>query len=297
MKNILLCTLMLSMVLVSCDLFDSGEEKPAPAPFPENLEMEAKSAIASNSEFGFDLYKKLYQDHTSDNMMLSPVSISLALAMTYNGAEGDTKAAFENTLHLAGFSRNQINNIYKNLQNYLEKTDSKVQMNIANSVWSKEGTNVEDDFKNKIDEFYNADFRTEDFSNPATLDAINNWVEQNTEGKIQNILDAIPADAFMYLINTIYFKGKWTYSFDSKDTYTGNFTNEEGSISQVDYMTAEMDIKHFNNDLFTAIELPYGNKDYAMLILLPNENKKVSYPRRVLSSKATVQFEVALGGV
>ncbi|MDE5422784.1 serpin family protein [Ancylomarina sp. DW003] len=237
--------------------------------------MEAKSAIASNNEFGFDLFKKLYQDNSSDNMMISPVSISLALAMTYNGAEGETKTAFENTLHLEDLSRDQINIIYQNLQNYLKKTDSKVQMNIANSIWSKQGTNVEEKFKTNINEFYNAEFRIEDFSNPATLDAINNWVEQNTEGKIQNILGRIPDNAFMYLINAIYFKGIWTNSFDTKDSYSGEFTDEKEGVSQVDYMTAEMDINYFNNDLFTAIELPYGDKDYAMIIFLPNENKKV----------------------
>lgn len=266
---------MLSILFVSCDLFDSGKNETAPTPFPENMEMEAKSAIASNNEFGFDLFKKLYQDNSSDNMMISPVSISLALAMTYNGAEGETKTAFENTLHLEDLSRDQINIIYQNLQNYLKKTDSKVQMNIANSIWSKQGTNVEEKFKTNINEFYNAEFRIEDFSNPATLDAINNWVEQNTEGKIQNILGRIPDNAFMYLINAIYFKGIWTNSFDTKDTYSGEFTDEKEGVSQVDYMTAEMDINYFNNDLFTAIELPYGDKDYAMIILLPNENKKV----------------------
>lgn len=276
MKNICLFTVMFSILFVSCDLFDSDEKEPALQAFPENMEMEAKSIIASNNGFGFDLFQKLYQDDSPENMMISPISISLALAMTYNGAEGETQTAFENTLHLTDLSRNQINKIYKSLQYYLKRTDSKIQMNIANSVWSKQGTIVEEEFKDNISEFYDAEFRTEDFSNPATLDAINHWVERNTEGKIKNILNQIPADAFMYLINTIYFKGEWTYSFNTKDTYTGNFTDEKGGITQVDYMTAEMDIKHFRNDLFEAIELPYGNKDYSMVIFLPNENKKVA---------------------
>lgn len=276
MKHVLLLTVMLSLIITSCDLFDSGEKQPAPQPFPENMELEAKSVIASNNGFGFDLYQKLYQDDSSDNMMISPISISLALAMTYNGAEGETQAAFENTLHLTDLSRDQINNIYKSLQNYLERTDPKIRMNIANSVWSKQGTTVEEEFKDNISEFYNAEFRVEDFSNPATLDAINHWVEENTEGKIKNILDHISPDDFMYLINAIYFKGEWTNPFDTKDTYTGKFTNEEGVISQANYMTTEMHIGYLNNDLFSAIELPYGNKDYSMVILLPNEDKKIA---------------------
>jgi len=276
MKKHFLFTMMLSIFFVSCNLFDSGDEQPAPKPFPENMEMEAKSIITSNNGFGFDLFQKLYQDDSPENMMISPTSISLALAMTYNGAEGETKTVFENTLHLTDLSRDQINSIYKNLQHYLKRTDSKVQMNIANSVWSKQGTTVEEEFKDNINKFYDAEFRVEDFSNPATLDAINHWVERNTEGKIQNILDEIPADAFMYLINAIYFKGEWTNRFETKDTYTGNFADEQGNISQVDYMKAEMGINHLRNDLFEAIELPYGNKDYSMVIFLPNENKKVS---------------------
>jgi serpin B len=266
---------MLSIILISCNLFNSGEEKPAPKPFPENMELEAKSVIASNNAFGFDLFQNLYQDDSSDNMMISPISISLALAMTYNGTKGETQTAFENALHLPDLSHDQINSIYQNLQNYLEKTDPKVRMNIANSVWSKQGPNVEKEFKDNIQDYYNAEFRIEDFSDPATLNAINNWVEQNTEGKIQNILNKIDSDAFMYLINAIYFKGKWTNSFDIKDTYSSKFTDEEEIISQADYMTAEMDVNYQNNDLFTAIELPYGDKDYSMVILMPNEGKKV----------------------
>ena len=276
MKRILFFTIMSSMILVSCDLFDSDEKKTAPTPFPENMELEAKSVIASNNEFGFDLFKKIYQDDSAENMMISPISISLALAMTYNGAEGETQTAFENTLHLTDFSRDQINAIYQNLQNYLEKTDPKVRINIANSVWSKLGTNVEEEFKKNIQEFYNAEFRVEDFSNPATLHAVNNWVEDNTEGKIQNILDRIDCDAFMYLINAIYFKGKWANSFDIKNTYSGIFTDEDAVNSTAKYMTTNMHVGYLNNDVFTALELPYGNKDYSMVILLPNENKKIA---------------------
>lgn len=263
------------MVLVSCDLFNSEEEKPAPLPFPENMEMEAKSVIASNNGFGFDLFQNLYEDDSSDNMMISPLSISLALAMTYNGAEGETQTAFENTLHLTNLSRDQINIIYQTLQNYLVRTDPKVRMNIANSVWSKQGTNVEKEFKDNIKEFYDAEFRVEDFSDPATLNEINNWVERNTEGKIQHILDHISSDDFMYLINAIYFKGEWANPFDIKDTYNGNFTDEKGVISTANYMTANMHIGYLDNDLFTALELAYGNKDYSMVILMPAEDKKV----------------------
>ncbi|MGZ2369800.1 serpin family protein [Ancylomarina sp. YFZ004] len=276
MKHVLLFTLILSMVLVSCNLFDSGEEQPAPQPFPENMELEAKSVIASNNGFGFDLFRNLYQDDSSDNMMISPISISLALAMTYNGAEGETQTAFENTLHFTDLSRYQINTIYKKLQNYLKRIDPKVRMNIANSVWSKRGTMVEEEFKNNIKEFYEAEFRIEDFSNPATLDAINDWVEDKTEGEIQNILGKIDPNAFMYLINAIYFKGEWAKPFDIKDTYPGDFTDEEGVISRANYMTTNMHIGYLSNDLFTALELPYGNKDYAMVILLPNEDKKIA---------------------
>ncbi|RXQ90377.1 serpin family protein [Ancylomarina salipaludis] len=276
MKRILFFTFMSSIILISCNLFNSGGKKPAPQPFPEDMELEAKSVVASNNEFGFDLFKKLYQDNSAENMMISPTSISLALAMTYNGAEGETQTAFENTLHLTDLSRDQINTIYKNLQNYLKRTDPKIRLNIANSVWSKQGTNVEEEFKKNIREFYNAEFHIKNFSDPSTLNTINNWVEDNTEGKIQNILNKIDSDAFMYLINAIYFKGEWTNPFDVKNTYSGIFTNEEGVTSTANYMTTSMQANHLNNDIFTALELPYGNKDYSMVILLPNENKKIA---------------------
>ena len=124
--------------------------------------------------------------------------------MTYNGADGTTKLAMEEALNLQGLSTEEINNSYKKIIESLSTVDEKVTLNIANSIWYKNTFNVEPDFISTNQNYYNAEVSPLDFSNPEAKNTINNWVADKTNDKITEIINEIPANAVMYLINAIY---------------------------------------------------------------------------------------------
>jgi serine protease inhibitor len=245
---------------------------------PENnkipVDKSTEELIKSDNEFGIDLYKKLlaYQQDDS-NIILSPFSAALALAMTYNGADSTTKTAMEECLKKEGFTTEEINKIYKNLMNGLMSVDKNVTLNIANSIWYRDNFYVEQEFINTNQNFYDAEVKALDFGNPSAIDIINNWVEEKTNDKIQDIIKQISPLTVMFLINAIYFNGIWTYEFDEESTADNNFFLSDGSIMQVPTMYLEESLMYCENDLFSSVELFYGAGNYSMMILLPNHDK------------------------
>jgi serine protease inhibitor len=237
----------------------------------------AAELIEADTRFGLNLFGQVItMAEVPENLMISPVSVAVALGMTYNGANGDTKTAFEETLGFSGYSREEINTIHQALINHLLKADPKVIMEIANSIWYRQGFDVLQSFidTNKI--FYNAEVRGLDFGDPTAKDVINDWCALKTHDKIKDVLDGISSDVVMYLINAIYFNGTWTYQFDETKSYTGSFLKENGAYVDAGYMKMQTDVAYLSNELFTAVDLPYGNENFSMSILLPKSNKSVS---------------------
>ncbi|MCB8994388.1 MAG: serpin family protein [Bacteroidales bacterium] len=263
------------LFLLSLLIFFSCKKENVPNPVPDLLDnKKASEIIDADSHFGLELFSRIStMESCPENFMISPISVAVALGMTYNGAEGDTKTAFEQTLGFTGYSRGEINSINLSLIDYLLKTDPKTTLEIANSIWYKQGFPVLQTFIDTNRIYYNADVRDLDFANPNSVNIINSWCALKTHDKIQNVLDGIPADAVMYLINAIYFNGTWKYAFDDKDNSTGIFHKENGATTETEFMQMESDIQYFGNDLLSAIELPYGNGNYSMYILLPQEGK------------------------
>ena len=273
-KFILIGTFFLVIPFLSCN------KEVLPKENPELTFIDPKKAadlIEADTKFGLDLFKQvLNMPEIPENVMISPLSVAMALGMTYNGAAGETNTAFEETLRLNGFTRDEINNIHKTLLLYLLEADPKVVLEIANSIWYRHGFNVLQSFIDTNRLYYQAEVKDLNFNAPDAKDIINNWVALKTHDKIKDILDEIPVDAVMYLINAIYFNGMWTYKFDTKDTYTSTFTREDQSTAQVDFMKMEDEVNYLNNDVFSAVELPYGNKKFSMCFILPNEDKEIA---------------------
>lgn len=269
MKKLLFLAI-LSAIIYSCQK-DQNHDNPG-----INLISDKKAAllIESDSKFGLELFQKTTKmEEAPENLMISPVSVAVALGMTYNGANSDTKTAFEETLGFSGFSREEINSIHKELTRQIITSDPKVIMEIANSIWYKRGFSVLPSFLQINEEYYDAEVADLVFSDPASLDIINNWCAEKTHDKIKNVLDGISEDAVMYLINAIYFNGIWTYQFDESKSYNSTFLKEDGSCSDASYMQLQEDIAYLRNDLFTAIDLPYGNEKFSMSIFLPRAGK------------------------
>ncbi len=178
--------------------------------------------VAANTKFGFKLFEEILKQDSSKNIFVSPSSVAIALAMTYNGASGQTQQAMAKTLELQGMSLQQINAANATLKATLENPDPKVQLSIANSLWARAGVSFKQDFLQRNQNFYQALVTNLDFSSPNAVIVINNWVKQSTGGKIEQIVETITSDQVLFLINAIYFKGKWTQEFDKKQTANTN---------------------------------------------------------------------------
>ncbi|MFW6101430.1 MAG: serpin family protein [Bacteroidota bacterium] len=273
MKKCIVFTIL--MVVTGLNISCENEGQPEPNVGPKQIEIsaETRQLIDSDNKFGFELMQKIAESQDeAKNTMISPVSVSLALAMTYNGAAGETKKAMEETLHLNGLSTEQINESYKSLMESLLSVDEKVTMEIANSIWYREEFQVEQDFIDVNEKYYDAGVSALDFDNPEAVDIINNWVAEKTHNKIPEIIEKIDPLDVMFLINALYFNGKWKYQFDEEKTTEEPFYLEDGSEIQTDMMVTETDLRYHRNDLFQAVELPYGRGNYSMVCFLPSND-------------------------
>jgi len=238
--------------------------------------MAEKGLVESDNNFGFKLFKEIINEEKDKNVFISPLSVAMALGMTYNGANGNTQDAMQKTLELSGLTLQEINDSYKNLTELLINLDPKVKFQIANSIWYREIFPVEDKFVDINKTYFDAEVRGLDFSKPDASNIINGWVNEKTNGKIEKIVDdVINPLTMMFLINAVYFKGIWTYEFDKSKTQDDTFTLPDGSKKSCKMMAQESEFQYFENDDFQAIDLPYGDGDFRMTIFLPRLQNNV----------------------
>jgi len=192
--------------------------------------------IDANTRFAFELLQELISEDSGKNVFFSPLSILLALAMTYNGAAEDTKLAMAEALEFSDFDLEQLNRGFKDLMASVVDADTDVETSIANSIWYRLGYDVKEDFIERNVKYYSSEVRELDFSDPQAADTINQWIDQATKGKIAEMIDSIPFETMMYLVNAIYFKGDWTHQFSASETRdeepadgTGNRQQEDGT--------------------------------------------------------------------
>lgn len=224
----------------------------------------------SSNEFGLALFKKIAATATDQNLFISPLSVSLALGMTVNGSAGTTLSAMQTTLGFDDLTRQEVNKSYQSLMALLTGIDSKVIFEIANSIWCRAGFAVQDSFINTNEYYFDALVRSLDFGRSDAADIINTWVRENTKNKIEKIVNApIPADLVMFLINAIYFKGSWTYEFDPEQTETAPFYQTSEKTSDCQLMTYQCELPYFSTIQFQAVDLPYGDGAFRMMVILP----------------------------
>jgi serine protease inhibitor len=268
-KMLLVAVLYGLMVLVCC----SDKSTPPTTTQARDLTTVEKELVSSGNKFGLKLFREIVSQEGDKNIFVSPLSVAMALGMTYNGANGATQEAMQNTLELQGMSLEDVNKSYRSVIDLLRGLDPKVTFQIANSIWYRQGFEVESTFVDLNQTYFDAVVQSLDFANPSAVVTINNWVNENTNGKINEILDKIPDEAVMYLIDAIYFKGVWKLQFDPKKTFTGTFHLPDGSAKSCQMMSMpETGISFFETNVFSAADLKYGTGDYSMTILLPHSN-------------------------
>ena len=245
---------------------------------PKKIVLHKKSAeiIQADQQFTFELFREVYGLSEEENLMISPFSVSYALGMTYNGSGEDTREAFRQVLHFGEWTDQEVNESYQDLTSQLVTLDNAVQFNIANSIWYRLGYNVLAEFIATNQEYFDAAVEELDFSDPGAVDIINSWIEEKTNGKIRDMLDYIPYDAVMYLINAIYFNATWKYQFEPEETFEDDFTLEGGTLHRCDFMQVQGDFNLTRQEDFTAVEMPYGDSAFSMVVMLPNPGVSVS---------------------
>jgi len=239
---------------------------------PRAVTTQETTLVTGANSFGFDLFQQVISGQRDGNVFISPLSAALALAMTYNGAAGETEAAMRETLGFAGLSREDLNVSFQSLIELLLSLDDRVLLDIAQSIWYRTGLPVETDFIVRNQTYYDALVRSLDFSSPAAVLTINDWVAQKTHQRIPEIIQEIDPLTMMILINAVYFKGDWTYQFDPKSTREDWFNIDDSQRIKVDMMAQDNDFEYFATDQFQAVDLPYGDGHFALTILLPRSN-------------------------
>jgi serpin B len=228
--------------------------------------------VEANTKFGFKLFSEILQQDSNKNVFISPTSVAIALAMTYNGASGETQAAMANALELQGMSLSEVNQANEALKTTLENADSDIQLSIANSLWARQGISFKPDFLRRNQEFYDAKVTDLDFANPEVKRIINNWVKENTNGKIPQIISEIQPNDILFLINAIYFKGNWMEQFDKDKTVERPFYLVDGTQKEHPMMSQSGEYQYYEDDTVQAISLPYGKGRLSFYVFLPREN-------------------------
>ena len=276
MKTTLFGAALATLLLLTACSEGPTEPRPIQA-LPRPLTSAEQATITASNQFAFDLFRQLSAEQPDSNLFLSPLSASMALGMTMNGARGETFEAMRSTLGFAGLSQPEINASYRSLIGLLRELDPRVQMLLGNSIWYRDTFSFHPEFFDTTSTYFDAEVAGLDFGDPASVNTINAWVKESTKGKIDAILEQIGPLDVMYLINAIYFKGDWTRQFPKQDTRDAPFYNVSGErqIATVKMMHRKGPILLARGDRFAAADLPYGGGAFSMTVILPERGVEV----------------------
>ena len=272
MKKLIALLLVFAMALgmTACSQVSANDlMKDVPAKAVDVLpDMDAGAAAAA--DFGVRLFKTSIEE--GENTLISPLSVLYALAMTANGADGETLAQMEQVLGM------DVDNLNSYMLAYLELLPESrdYKMSLANSIWFKDDPNflVEQSFLQTNADYYGAGAYKAAFDE-GTRNDINNWVKEHTDGMIQEILDEIPDEAIMYLVNALAFDAKWADEYEEHQIREGRFTMEDDTRQDVDMMHSE-EYTYLEDDMATGFIKYYKDRRYAFVAMLPNEGVTVS---------------------
>ena len=257
---------------------------------PEVAPSDISSLTEGNSVFAFNLYKLLSKEE--GNLFYSPYSISAALAMTYAGARGDTEKQMADTLQFY-LSQNQLHPAFNSLDQELASRGEGAQgkdgegfrLNIVNAIWGQKDYTFLTSFLDTLAESYGAGLRILDFiseTEPSRI-AINDWVSDETEGRIEDLIPqgAISQMTRLVLTNAIYFNAAWQYPFEEDATSPGVFYLLNGAEVTVPMMKQQESFSYTEGDNYQAVELPYDGQELSMVILLPDSGQFEAFEKAI----------------
>lgn len=268
--TLLLTTLLIITGFMSCSKDSAPQKNPETEARQNPIAISA--AIANNiTDFSFYFMKNLQTEQpATDNIFVSPLSLHMALGMLVNGATRETKAEIMKALKTENLSQTELNETYKKLLKELPAADPKVKLALANSIWHKKDFSVEQSFLTQMKDYFSAEVLP-----LTTVDPVNKWASDNTNGKIPKVLDKIDANLVMLIMNALYFKGDWATQFETKNTADQNFKLESGATKSVKMMNQQESFEYASLADYTALRMPYGNGQFVATLILPKEGKTI----------------------
>lgn len=252
---------------------------------------EIEKVVSGNGEFAIELYSKLSESDSNNNLFFSPYSISTALAMTFGGARGETERQMAEVLHFT-LEQKKLHTVFGYLEKQLNEGGKKgiYELSVANALWGQKGEPFLKGFLELVENFYGGGLTQLDFSTLQTAEdarnIINAWIEKKTKEKIKELIAKKQVDgAILVLTNAIYFKGKWAIEFDKKDTKDAPFHITATKETNVPMMHLKENFKYAEDEGLEILELGYKGEDLSMVLLLPREIGWISELEKRLSAE------------
>jgi serine protease inhibitor len=271
-------TLALATVLGGCgSIFGPGDDRGSPlTQLPRALTASEQEVIRASNRFAFELLREVEGRESEPNAFLSPLSASMALGMTMNGARAETFTGMRGALGFGSLTQAEINASYRGLIDLLLGLDRGVDIRLANSIWVRQGFPLHEPFVQSSRRDFGAEVTALDFSSPGAPGTINRWVDRSTNGRIEGIVDRIDADVMLYLLNAVYFKGSWTTRFDRRRTHEAPFERADGTRQTVQMMhLSEAKVRHHATREVEILDLPYGRGAFSMTLVLPDRTRSL----------------------
>ena len=231
---------------------------------------------AADTGFAFGLVKELAREQPAKNIFISPYSISTVLQMVCNGAAGSTKQEMASVLGTSGLETQALNEACKELDQSIRSAQSNVVLSIANAIWYRVGVELRPTFVSVNQDFFGAKMDALDFTDPRSSGIINTWADENTHGRIKQIISgSMPSDAQVILANAIYFKGSWERKFDPKATKERAFHLQDRRQPQVAMMQQSGEFQYQEGKGCQSVRLPYAGGRLGIYVLLPEAGSSV----------------------
>lgn len=293
--HLLLLMAAVPFIAISCERPANGD--PPGEPVTISVSLKQKEVIESANAFAFDLFVPVItEEKNPDNLMISPFSISSALSMTLNGAAGQTFTDMRSALRYGDQTLEEINETYLKLMKQMVPADPRVVMEVANSAWTEKNFKAREEYINALIKWYLAEVKELDVNDPGAVGKVNGWIENKTHGKIKNMLTSLPDNLAMLLVNAVYFNGKWRYQFDKRNTEERPFYLTSGNSVKVHMMYQKQNLAVTGTENATLVELPYGQGNYSMVVMLPDEGVSLAEAATTLTPDNWNEWTASLSG-
>ena len=276
-------------VCLSCDKIGSDDSKNNPY---KALKLTTKSAelAREGNAFAFDFIDRINAAEDGD-FIISPLSMQFLLGMVLNGAQNETADEICSVLGYGAGEVDAVNEYCLSMLEQLPSLDKKTKLSIANAIFVNRKYALKDSYKSTVGKYYQAEVANLDFSDGVgSLKTINGWCNKQTNGIIPKVLDKVNKDMLAYLFNAMYFKSQWQEKFPKGNTANETFIAEDGSSKKVQMMKMQEDFKYQDNDDFRVVRLPYGNRAFNMMVIMPQSGKTLADVSSALNTTDWYEF-------